>query len=258
MNRGDARRVEVAPGRLDGWVERFAASHGEVAWSLDRGTSPSSWVGRATDGSWARLQGWGEATATCGDDRPDRPSPDRPPPDRSSPDRPSPDPAGAWAAPPGPLLVLLIRRGGYAVAVASPAGELVRHKVGTRHVQSRTAAGGWSQQRFARRRGNQADALVEAVVGHARQLVEGEPGGAEVRGGGGAPVLTARQGVEALVLGGDRTLAAEVLEELATGPLTTLDGLPRRELWDLPDPRRAVLDEALRRAVAVRVEVHNA
>ena len=30
------------------------------------------------------------------------------------------------------------------------------HKVGTRHVQSRTAAGGWSQQRYARRRANQA------------------------------------------------------------------------------------------------------
>ncbi|MDQ2757843.1 MAG: hypothetical protein M3Y71_15015, partial [Actinomycetota bacterium] len=47
-----------------------------------------------------------------------------------------------------PVGVVLVRRGGYAVALVR-AGELVLHKVGTRHVQSRTAAGGWSQQRFA-------------------------------------------------------------------------------------------------------------
>lgn len=34
--------------------------------------------------------------------------------------------------------------------------------------------------------------------------------------------------------------------------------LPRRELYDLPDPRRSVLDDAVRRGRAVLVEVHNA
>ncbi|MFK5583509.1 acVLRF1 family peptidyl-tRNA hydrolase [Serinicoccus sp. LYQ131] len=208
------RLVEVAPERLDGWVERFSTAHGEVSRSCDRGTSPSSWELAAADGSWARLTGWQEAE----------------------------DPS--WPRPPV-LLVVLVRRGGYAVALVSEAGELVAHKVGTRHVQSRTAAGGWSQQRYARRRGNQADALVEAVAGHgARVLEEGET----------------RLGRRAagLVLGGDRSLAGQTLDMLAAGNLRRVLEVPRRELWDLPDPRRAVLDDAVRSGRAVRVEVRNA
>ena len=128
------------------------------------------------------------------------------------------------------LAVILIRRGGYAVALVE-GSTLVAHKVGTRHVQSRTAAGGWSQQRFARRRGNQADALVHAVADHAlRILSEGTP--------------------QALVVGGDRTLTGEVLEDPRFASLLTL---PRREFADIGDPRRAVLDEVVRRSRAVEV-----
>ncbi len=133
-----------------------------------------------------------------------------------------------------PVAVVLVRRGGYAVALADGL-TLVAHKVGTRHVQSRTAAGGWSQQRFARRRGNQADELVGAVQGHAARVLEGA-----------VPV--------GLVLGGDRTLAAEVLEDPR---LHALGDLPRRELYDIADPRRAVLDAALARARAVRVTIED-
>ena len=109
-------------------------------------------------------------------------------------------------------------------------------KVGTRHVQSRTAAGGWSQQRFARRRGNQADELVRAVAEHAlRILPRGIPRG--------------------LVVGGDKALVRAVLDDPR---LSHLDALPRRELYDLPDPRRAVLEEALKRGRAVRVTIADA
>ena len=139
-----------------------------------------------------------------------------------------------------PLGLVLVRRGGYAVGLAS-GGTLTASKVGTRHVQSRTAAGGWSQQRFARRRGNQADALVEAVADHALRVLLG--GDASPRQGStGIP--------EGLVVGGDRALVAAVMDE---APMKALAGLPRRELYDLPDPRRAVLDEALRRGRAVRI-----
>ena len=128
------------------------------------------------------------------------------------------------------LAVILIRRGGYAVALVE-GSTLVAHKVGTRHVQSRTAAGGWSQQRFARRRGNQADALVHAVADHAHRILsEGTP--------------------QALVVGGDRTLTGEVLEDPRFASLLTL---PRREFADIGDPRRAVLDEVVRRSRAVEV-----
>ena len=58
--------------------------------------------------------------------------------------------------------------------LGSLAGTLTAAKVGSRHVQSRTAAGGWSQQRFARRRGKQADELVDAVVRHARRILLGD------------------------------------------------------------------------------------
>ncbi len=131
-----------------------------------------------------------------------------------------------------PLALLLVRRGGYALGVAT--GErLTLHKTGTRYVQSRTAAGGWSQQRFARRRGNQADELVGAVTEHAVRLLRGS-------------------GARGLVLGGDRALAESVLED---DRLVGLRDLPRRELYDLPDPRLAVLETALGRARAVRVTI---
>lgn len=135
---------------------------------------------------------------------------------------------------PLPLAVLLIRRGGYAVAVVGGCG-LVSHKVGTRHVQSRTAAGGWSQQRFARRRANQADALVGAVADHLdRMLAES----------GLAPA--------ARVTGGDRALVAEVL---ADPRFEVLGDLPAREYPGIPDPRRAVLDDVVRRATAYEIGV---
>jgi hypothetical protein len=110
---------------------------------------------------------------------------------------------------------------------------LTASKVGTRHVQSRTAAGGWSQQRFARRRGNQADELVRAVAEHAHRLVpRGIPAG--------------------VVLGGDRALVRAVLDD---DRLEFLGTLPARELYDLPDPRRSVLEDAVRRGRAVRVTI---
>ena len=139
-----------------------------------------------------------------------------------------------------PLGLVLVRRGGYAVALARE-GVLVAHKVGTRHVQSRTAAGGWSQQRFARRRGNQADALVEAVADHALRVL---------LGGDESPPSGAEAVPHGLVVGGDRALVAAVL---ATSALRALADVPRRELYDLPDPRRAVLDAALARGRAVRI-----
>ncbi len=52
--------------------------------------------------------------------------------------------------------------------------------------------------------------------------------------------------------GGDRTLVREVLEASA---LRALAGLPMRELYDLPDPKRDVLETALRRGRAVRIEL---
>ncbi|KQZ88084.1 hypothetical protein ASD62_00865 [Phycicoccus sp. Root563] len=133
-----------------------------------------------------------------------------------------------------PLGVLLIRRGGYAVGLANGAA-FSESKVGTRHVQSRTAAGGWSQQRFARRRGNQADELVRAVCDHTLRILP-------------------RGSATGLVVGGDKALVRAVLDDPR---LAHLDALPRRELYDLPDPRRAVLEDALKRGRAVRISIED-
>ena len=144
----------------------------------------------------------------------------------------------AWVAPPTVVALILVRRGGYAVGLGQGA-ELISHKVGTRYVQSRTAAGGWSQHRFARRRDNQADALVVSVIDHARRVVLASRAGEAVRTPAGA-----------LVVGGDKSLVRDVL---ADPRLARLVKLPRRELFDLPDPKLVVLKQALRRGRAVRI-----
>ena len=127
---------------------------------------------------------------------------------------------------------MLVRRGGYSVAVVS-GGAVLASKTGTRHVQSRTAAGGWSQQRFARRRANQADALVEAVAEHAARIF-------------------AEHRIEYLAPGGDRTLAEQVLAEPV---LKQYAALPRLAFLDVPDPRAAVLKKAAADLCAVRILV---
>ena len=127
---------------------------------------------------------------------------------------------------------MLVRRGGYSVAVVS-AGAVLASKTGTRHVQSRTAAGGWSQQRFARRRANQADALVEAVAEHAGRIF-------------------AEHRVEYLAPGGDRTLADQVLAEPV---LKRYAAWPRLAFLDVPDPRAAVLKKAAAELCSVRILV---
>ena len=128
--------------------------------------------------------------------------------------------------------LLLVRRGGWAVGTAKD-GELVVHKAGTRYVQARTAAGGTSQSRYARRRGNQADALVEKVVEATAARLDAKA-------------------LEGLVVGGDRALVDAVLADPA---LPALAALPRSPLLAVPDPKGPVLGEAAERARAVRIHL---
>jgi len=222
---GAARRIEVNPERIVRWVNGFAERHGELTWS----TAARSVTVSAADGATAVLDPFASGVAGGPDDL---------------------DGLAAWAMPSQAIALILVRRGGYAVGLGSGA-ELVAHKVGTRYVQSRTAAGGWSQHRFARRRDNQADALVVSVIEHAHRVVLASPTGALVVRGDKSPVrdwLASPAG--ALVVGGDKTLVRDVL---ADPRLARLIKLPRRELFDLPDPRLVVLKQALRRGRAVRI-----
>lgn len=199
-------RVLVGPQRWERWVLNFRGRHGATALSVVDG----GLHGVASDGSAfvARLP---FAASYAG----------------------LPDAAAfaTAARPPADWGVLLVRKGGF--AVARLAGDrTVASKVGQRHVQGRTKAGGQSQQRFARRRDNQARQAFEAAADHAARLL-GDLAGP-------------------LVTGGDHTAVHEVLADARLGRLVPIDPwLP------VPDPRRGVLEGAVRDAGAVLVEVHN-
>jgi len=132
--------------------------------------------------------------------------------------------------------VLLVRLGGFAAGVFTGAPpRLAASKTGTRLVHGRSAAGGWSQHRFARRREKQAAGALDAAAGTA------------------AAVLGQYQGkLDAVVLGGDKRAIAG------------LRGDPRlREYFDLatdrfitvPDPRLAVLRDTPRLFTAVHIRL---
>jgi hypothetical protein len=130
--------------------------------------------------------------------------------------------------------VLLVRRGRWAVGVFD-GDRLVVSKVDARQVQGRTAAGGWSQQRFARRRGNQTDAVVEHAVETAVRVL-----------------LPHADSVAGLFTGGDRGLVDAVLADSRLRPLAAL----RREPpLDVGEPTKAVLLETPRLFRAVDVHI---
>ncbi|MFF1383205.1 acVLRF1 family peptidyl-tRNA hydrolase [Arthrobacter sp. NPDC058288] len=206
----ESRVAFVSGERLQGWVERFAASHGTlVEEELDGGLQLS-----AADGAVALLQ-------------PPWPADGRPGRGGDGVER-----MASLAAQSRTLGLVLVRRGGYSVAVVRD-GAALASKTGTRHVQSRTAAGGGSQQRFARRRTNQADALVEAVAGHADRIF-------------------AEHRIEYLAPGGDRALAEQVLAEPVLKRYAALSRLPLR---DVPDPRASVVKQVASAACSIRITV---
>lgn len=130
--------------------------------------------------------------------------------------------------------VLLVRRGGYAAGVfAGPI--LEASKVGSSYVQSGTKAGGWSQQRFARRRANQASAaFAEAADVAARILADAH--------------------LDALCCGGDRGAVRTVLADRRLVHLADLVTPP----WlQVKDPKLRVLTATPEQFLAVRITVTN-
>lgn len=201
-----SRRVRVPAARLPGWVDRFSERHGALEWSCPDSTATAL---AATDGAHAVLR-W--------------PLPSPPIRDRSA--------LAARVGAADPRAVVLVRRGGWAVGVAR-GEELVRSRCGTRYVQGRTKAGGWSQQRYARRRAQQADGLLDAALAAVRELVVG--------------------GVGPVVLGGDRALLDRMLHELS-GTDVPSRVVSRR--LDVPDPRLVVLQRAVVDSRAVDVDLN--
>ncbi len=140
----------------------------------------------------------------------------------------------AAARQPHRAAVLLVRRGRWAVGVFD-GPDLVVSKVDTRQVQGRTAAGGWSQQRFARRRGHQTDAVVAHAVETAVRVLLPHAGS-----------------VAALFTGGDRGLADDVLTDPRLAPLA---GKRREPALDVGEPTKAVLLETPKLFRAVQIHI---
>ncbi len=204
----------MATGRLAGWVDRFAAAHGGVRTDRDG----DDLVLSAGDGSLARLTPpfapWPVPTGSGGD-----------------------DPVADLVAHVQRHLrvaVLLVRLGGHAAGVFE-GDRLVASKVGSRPVHGRSSAGGWSQQRFARRREGQVRVALAAAAEVAARVL-----------------LPEAARLDAVVLGGDRRSVETVL---ADPRLARLRPLVRPPLLDVPDPRLAVLEATPARFRAVRVQV---
>ena len=206
---GGGRWVDVAPERLARWIDGFGARHGSVAHTVTDGVLRL----RAVDLAEAEIL---------------------PPPGARLAD----DLEGfvAIAVAPRRIGLVLARKSAYAVGIAAGA-DLVASKVGSSYVQSRTAAGGWSQQRFARRRANQAKAAAGDASDTVARLLLPEAGS-----------------LAAVVAGGDRRTVDSILADRRLEPVTSL--VDQRFL-DVPEPRLAVLREAVAAARAVRIRVVN-
>jgi Actinobacteria/chloroflexi VLRF1 release factor len=202
----DVRWIDVDPARMPRWLDGFGERHGGAP-----AVHPSDGVLTlvAPDGAVAEFH--------------------------VAPGLPTPVTVADLAREPtGPLGLLLARRAGYAVGVVEGT-TLVASKVDSRYVQSRTAAGGWSQQRFARRRDNQAKAAAGEAADECVRLL-----------------VPAARRLSALVTGGDRPFVEAVL---ADARLAAIRPLVAGRFLNVPNPKRAVLEDAIRSARSVRIKL---
>ena len=217
---GGGRWVEVAPERLERWVASFAERHGTITDEPGR----LAVTFRAADGAAAECHPpFPPMAAPAGGTWPD-------------------DPAGlagliaAHAAVDRTVGVFLVRLGGFAAGVfAGSPPRLISSKVGTRLVHGRSAAGGQSQQRFARRRENQAASAVSAAADTAVKVL-----------------VPYAERLDAVVLGGDRRAVTGAGADPRLRPVM-------RHVVDrfltVPDPRLAVLRDTPRLFLAVRIHL---
>jgi hypothetical protein len=204
------RTLDIGPERLERWVTGFGERHGGAGWSAVDDVMQFT----AADGATASLAA---------------PFP--------------PLPAG-WASEqpvaaivdhaqaPRVIGILLVRLGGYAAGVFD-GDELIASKVGSRQVHGRSAAGGWSQHRFARRREGQVKVALDKAADTAAEVL--------------LPLLSR---LDAVVTGGDRQALHTVL---ADPRLARLRPLVTARILDVPDPRARVLRNSLLASRAIRV-----
>jgi hypothetical protein len=207
---GGGRAVEVPPERLAGWFTRFAERHDGV---VTTEAMPGAVRVAAGDGTTAT------ATVPFG-----------------LPDVPSVEGLIEHALVPRRIALLLVRLGRHSVGIAFD-GRVEVSRTGRHLVHGRSAAGGWSQQRFARRREGQARHSLSAAARDAFEVL--------------VPRLS---GVDAVVLGGDRRALDELREDRRLAPLFAR-AEPR--VLELGEPSRALLEEAAVRARSVEITLRD-
>jgi Actinobacteria/chloroflexi VLRF1 release factor len=226
---GGGRWVEIPPERLVSWIVTFMARHDAVIPGTPVGLPVP--VSRGTDGATVTFSAADGATAECHPPFPplaawsSAPAEATKPADPTAPEVLAAQAIAAHALADRTVGVLLVRLGGYAVGVFAGAPlRLLDAKTGSRLVHGRSAAGGWSQHRFARRRENQATAALRAAA-DAATGVFGRYG---------------PQGLDAVVLGGDKRSAAGL-----RGDPRLVQYLARAtdRFLTVPDPRLAVLKQ---------------
>jgi Actinobacteria/chloroflexi VLRF1 release factor len=218
---GGGRWVEVPPERFLTWVDTFARRHGPVTHSDDS----ASVTFAAADGATAQSY------------PPFPPLPPLPPGGGTPNARGAAEAIVAHAQADRVVGVLLVRLGGYAAGVfAGSPPRLVSSKTGRRPVHGRSAAGGWSQHRFARRRENQAATALGAAADAAAGIFA--PYGPD--------------GLDAVVLGGDKRSMAGLRGDVRLAPY--LD-LAAGRFLTVPDPRPAVLSEIPAAYLAIRIRL---
>jgi hypothetical protein len=223
---GGGHWVEVQPDRFPSWIDEFRRRHGAATGPVVDETGTVVTV-RAADGSVAECHvpfpplevitarnGVSGGTGVAGDI--------------------SVSAVTEHALAERTVGVLLVRLGGYAVGVftGSPP-RLTASKTGSRPVHGRSAAGGWSQHRFARRREKQVNEALQAAADAAATVFK------DVR-------------LDAVVLGGDRRAMAGLTEDPR---LKDYLAKATDRFLTVPDPRLAVLRDTPKAFWAIRVRV---
>jgi Actinobacteria/chloroflexi VLRF1 release factor len=207
---GGGRCVDVDPARLPGWLNGFAGRHGAYH------------VTDVSDGMLHILAADGSTVTLA------------PPPGAQ---RTSDVEAFVQEALRERRIGLLLARQASAAIGVADGPRLATSKVQTAYVQSRTAAGGWSQQRYARRRENQAKAAAESAADLAVRLL-----------------LPVAAELSTVVTGGDRRTVDAILADRRLAAITALRS---DRFLDVREPRLAVLEKAIASARAVRLLVED-
>lgn len=198
------RAVEVEPERVEGWIGRFADRHGAVDVQIG-----DQVVITAADGATATFATRGGTS--IGE-------------------------VIEILITPRRIGLILVRLGGHSVGVAF-GGKVEVSATDRKQVHGRIRAGGWSQQRFARRREGQARVALQSAADDVFRVL--------------VPRLAQ---LDSVVLGGDWQ-ALDVLRN--DRRLRDVFSKAEDRVLDVPEPRRAILDEAAERARCVEIVIQD-